>query len=220
MYCHYNQDDGDSDGPWLERPTATRPNLIRPQQGTRLLPWEGKELITSAYSTWDDNDPFHGGLNTRATGLSMEDTLLQAFQTMPQLAQGLRTMMAQHSSAGPTVSPQALPANIQNNGNPRQANAGTPNVTCFSCGNHSHYTNTCLIANNHNTNPSQGVNLNSTTTHQQVAAHAALGTEGGSQAPNPAMCVLPMSIVDQANAARQDKGKAPERRTAVPGAGV
>lgn len=179
MYCHYNQDDGDSDGPWLERPTATRPNLIRPQQGTRLLPWEGKELITSAYSTWDDNDPFHGGLNTRATGLSMEDTLLQAFQTMPQLAQGLRTMMAQHSSAGPTVSPQALPANIQNNGNPRQANAGTPNVTCFSCGNHSHYTNTCLIANNHNTNPSQGVNLNSTTTHQQVAAHAALGTEGG-----------------------------------------
>lgn len=70
-----------------------------------------------------------------------------------------------------------------------------------------------------NVGAGQSVNLNQAPT-QPVAAHAALNGKGGSQGLSPAMCVLPMSVLDQANVAHQDKGKAPEKHPAVLGAGI
>lgn len=74
--------------------------------------------------------------------------------------------------------------------------------------------------NNNNVGSGQSINLGQATAQQPVTAHAVLNSEGSSQVLSLAMYVLPMLVVDQVNAACQDKEKALKRCPVVPGAGV
>lgn len=69
---------GLNDKPWAER------ILYNLSKEHNFSHGRVKELITLAYLTWDASDPFHN-VNLRTARLSMEDTLLQAFQMMLQL---------------------------------------------------------------------------------------------------------------------------------------